>query len=73
MHTVILPMYIGEAFKICLCPTFLNLFAAFTLISLHVVVWSIHVRGTEASSAPVPMPMLPDVGKCSNTLGCMIV
>ena len=34
--------------------------------------WSIHVRGTAASSAPVPMPMLPDVGICCNTLGCVI-
>ena len=34
--------------------------------------WSINVRGTAASSAPVPMPMLPDVGICCNTPGCMI-
>ena len=58
--------------NLCLCPTFLYLFAAFTLISLHVIVWSMHVRGTAASSAPVPIPILPDVGICCNTLGCMI-
>ena len=48
--------------------------AAFTLISLQAIVhaWNIHVRGTAASSAPVPMPMLPDVGIYCYTPGCMM-
>ena len=38
-----------------LCPTSLHLFAACTLTD-NFIVWSIHVMGTAASSAPVPMP-----------------
>ena len=71
MSTLILPMYIGiyhNTVSLGLCPTFLYLFCS---LYTYVIVWNI-VRGTAASSAPVPMPMLPDVGICCNTLGCMI-